>query len=630
MTTPIKKQVKTIPVLKPTLFSFTFKTKCIILCCIGFIFYANSIVNKYALDDELTILNNAYVQMGVAGIPKILTNDSYATYYINMGGDPTKQLSGGRYRPLSEIIFALEQQFFGNSEMLPNIRHFVNILAYMACIVSIFYFLERFLFKKITWGSDMAFIATFLFAIHPIHTEVVANIKSLDEILSLLFIMLTFIYGLKYLQDKQLKHLVVGVVSYLLAMLAKEYAVTLVFFIPLVFYLLQDKKPVEVLKASMPYFGVFLIYIYLRYNAVGFHSSPPSANVLVNPYYFATHMQKIATEWFVLGKYIGLLLFPYPLSADYSYYQIKYHGFTDIAVLFSILIYVGMFLWGILLVRKKSVLSFAVFFLLFNILMISNFVVDIGATMGERLIFHSSLGLVIIVSYYLVNGISGMSIQAKRISVMGVAGVIGMVCLGETVTRNAQWKDDTSLFIHDVGVVPSSFLANANAAGGYLKLSEKQGNTVDQAKAYLDSVKKYSFRALHYFPHLDQAYNKLGGVYLHLGMFDSAEYYWDLTEKYHPNYSSLKANFALLSQMYFSKGIETGKNGNPALGIVYMKKALLHDSTNTDIWYNIGGAYFTLQKYDSAKYAWTKAIQYKPDNADAQRGLSALTPIKKN
>ncbi|HTB31199.1 MAG TPA: glycosyltransferase family 39 protein, partial [Bacteroidia bacterium] len=311
MATPVKKQVKTVPAAKPTLFfSLPYKTKCIILCCVCFLFYANSIPNKYALDDNITIIRNAYVQMGLSGIPKIMANDSYASYYTNMGGDPTQQLSGGRFRPLSEIIFAIEQQLFGDSDMLPYFRHFINILAYMACVIAIFYFLERFLFKKIPWGGDMAFVAAFLFAIHPLHTEVVANIKSLDEILSILFIMLTFICSLKYLQSKQTKQLVFAAGSFLLALLAKEYAVTLIFFIPFLFYLLEDKMPVPAFMATIPYLGVMVVYLLLRYNAVGFHSPPPSQDILANPYIYATHLQKVATEWFVLGKYLGLLLFP--------------------------------------------------------------------------------------------------------------------------------------------------------------------------------------------------------------------------------------------------------------------------------------------------------------------------------
>ena len=193
------KEVNSVLAAKPSIFSFSYKIKYIILCLVCFVFYANSIPDKYALDDNIAILRNNYVQMGFSGIPKILTNDSYASFYTNMGGEPSNQWSGGRYRPLSEIIFAIEQQFFGDSNMLSYFRHFVNILAYMACVVAIFYFLEKFLLRKIIGGSDIAFLAAFLFAIHPLHTEVVANIKSLDEILSVLFIMLTFIYVLTYL-----------------------------------------------------------------------------------------------------------------------------------------------------------------------------------------------------------------------------------------------------------------------------------------------------------------------------------------------------------------------------------------------------------------------------------------------
>jgi protein O-mannosyl-transferase len=628
MATTPKKQVKTVPVAKPSLFSFPYRTKCIILCSICFLFYANSILNKYALDDNLTIVRNGYVQQGISGISKIISNDSYASYYTNMGGDPNHQLSGGRFRPLSEIIFAIEQQFFGESSILPYLQHFINIIAYMACVIAIFYFLEKILLKKIPWGSDMAFLAAFLFAIHPLHTEVVANIKSLDEILSILLIMLTFIYSLRYLQSKKGKDLVFAMSSFLFALLAKEYAVTLVFFIPFLFYLLEDKKPGAAVIATIPYFGVLVIYLLLRNNAVGFHSTPPSTDLMSNPYLYASHAQKVATEWFVLGKYVGLLFWPYPLSSDYSYYQITYHTFSNISVLLSIVIYVGLFIWGIKLFLKKNVLSFAVFFFLFNVFMISNFMLDIGATMGERLVFHSSLGFVVILSYYLFKAISKMPLKTKKNIVIGAASLIGVVSFGETVIRNSQWYDDSSLFIHDAGVVPNSCLANNNAGWGYLALSERKENTIDQAKAFLDSAHKYSLRALHFNPKYEAAYLNLGGVYLHQGLLDSAKYCWDMVGQLHPNHPSLKSKYKLLGEFYLGKGLDLGKNGKPQEGIIYMKKALLHDSANSDIWYNIGGAYFTIQKYDSARYAWIKALQYRPDNMDARKGLQALSQVK--
>jgi protein O-mannosyl-transferase len=472
---------------------------------------------------------------------------------------------------------------------------------------------------------------------------VVDNIKSLDEILSMLFIILTFINSLRYLQNKKSKYLVFGLVSYFLALLSKEYAVTLLFFIPFLFYLLENKKPITAIKAGIPYYAVFAAYVLLRYVTVGFHRGIPGGDIITNPYLYATHVQKIATEWFVLGKYIALSFYPYPLSSDYSCSAITYHNFSNISVLLSIASYIALFAWGTFLAFKRNVISFAIFFFLINIFMISNFIIDIGGAMGQRLIFHSSIAVGIIFSYYLFKWIflkgsleAKKTIQMKKGISVGILSVLTLLCFGETIARNSQWKDDDTLFIHEAYVIPESYLINNNAAWVYLSHSEEQGNTVDQAKAYLDSAYKYSQKALHIKPNYDAAFLNLGAVYYHWALsgekpwgIDSAEYCWEMVGKINPNHPSLQERYALLSKFYFQAGMSMGPT-NPRGGIVYMKKALMHDSTNADIWYNLGGAYFTMRQYDAAGYAWMRTLQYKPDNADAKKGLSALASVKKN
>ncbi len=616
------------PAILQPLFNFPLRFKYIFLALTGFVFYADSILNRYAYDDAMAIEKNEYVQKGFSGIPSILTHDSYANYYAYIGESQSGKLSGGRFRPLSEIIFATEQQLLDGSGILPYFRHLVNVLAYIASIIAIFSFLQNFLLKKIPGGGDIAFMATFLFAIHPLHTEVVANIKSLDEILSLLFIIITFIYSLTYLRTHKTKHLVIGTGSFLLALFSKEYAISLVFFIPLLFYLLSNKKPMLAIRASIPYYAVFIIYLVLRYNAIGFHSHIPSSDLLVNPYYNATGNQKIATEWFVLGKYLRLLVFPYPLSSDYSYNQIPYHTFSDITVIFSILVYASIFSWGMLLAAKKSVLSFAVFFFLFNILIISNFLFDIGATMGERLVYHSSLGFVIMFSSYFLSIISRLSIQTKRNAITGALSIIGLLCFVETSIRNTQWKDTSSLFIHDARIVPNSFVVNLNAGVAYMKLSKKKENTIDRANAFLDSAHKYLLMAVTINNRDNNSYLNLGDVCFSQGMLDSAGYYWEHVEKNNPAYPDIKPNFILLSQAYLAKGLDLGQKGDPKECITYMKKALTQDSANADAWYNMGIAYNSLQQYDSARYAWMKTLQYRSNDTDAMKHLQALSQIK--
>ncbi len=168
----------------------------IVLSC--FVLYGNTISCDYALDDAELITGNRYTQKGISGIKDIFAYDSFKGYgekYLNA-------VSGGRYRPLSIATFAIEHSFFGNN---PHVSHFINILLYAFCCLLIFILFSRLLkkFPKSHWYLSIPFIATILFIAHPIHTEVVANIKGRDEIMSLLFSLLAMLFLLNYLDSKK-------------------------------------------------------------------------------------------------------------------------------------------------------------------------------------------------------------------------------------------------------------------------------------------------------------------------------------------------------------------------------------------------------------------------------------------
>ncbi|HSY75504.1 MAG TPA: glycosyltransferase family 39 protein [Bacteroidia bacterium] len=625
-----KKPTPTAPppiALKPSgLFNFSFNIKCIILAAIAFGFYINTVNNQYALDDTLVITGNNYVQQGFSGVKKILTTDTYDSFNKYMHADNSQQLSGGRYRPLSVVIFAIEHQLLGES---PATRHFISVLAFMLCVLSIFYFLTFYLFKKIYFGEDIAFIATLLFAIHPLHTEVVANVKSLDEILSLTFIILTFIFSLKYIETKKTGHLIIGTVSLLLALLAKEYAIALIFLVPLLFYLRSNENPIESLRKAIPYFGIAALYLLIRFSAVGIPHSLKNDKILTNPYLYATPIQKIATEIFVLGKYMGLLFFPYPLSADYSYAQIAYHNFSNLSVWASILIYVGLAVWGVMLTLKKNILAFPVFFFLANIALVSNIGLDIGATMGERLVFHSSLGFATLISFGLFKLIDKLTLSQKKMIITPIAIALIVLCGAETLKRNAQWKNDTTLFIADAKTVPNSFMANGNAGAGYIRLSLDSNNAAHK-KELIDTAIFYLKRSLIFFKAYDVSYYNLGACYLNLGNIDLAKAYWDSAKMINANYPPLQSTGPMLGKAFLAKGLQYHAEGKLREALHELKLGLFSDNTNVDLWDNIGGAYYTLGRFDSARYAWKATLQLNPKQEDAKKGLGALPPQGKD
>src|SRR6185295_7599301 len=90
---------------------YEFKIQAVIVAILAIGFYINSYQNEFAHDDSIVIIKNEYVLEGFAGIPDILTKDAYDSYYRQFNS--SNQLSGGRYRPLSVVTFAIEQQFLG-------------------------------------------------------------------------------------------------------------------------------------------------------------------------------------------------------------------------------------------------------------------------------------------------------------------------------------------------------------------------------------------------------------------------------------------------------------------------------------------------------------------------------------
>jgi len=612
--------VKAAPVL-PALFPWDFRMKCYILLAIGFVFYANSIFNQYALDDSIAIQQNEFVQQGVSGIPKIMTSDSYDSFYRHMGANAKTQYSGGRYRPLSLVTFAIEQSIFGDS---PFIRHLVNVMAFLLCIFVVFYFLNDYLLKSLPGGSDIAFLTMVLFTIHPIHTEVVANVKSLDEILSLTLITGTFIFGLKYQEGKNTKHLIYSVVCCFFALFAKEYAITMIVLIPLLFYIVAKKSPVESFMSSLIYYVPIFIYILMRVHAVGAPHHTVANDPLVDPLLYATPIEKLATKCWALGRDIGFLLCPYPLSCDYSFAQIPYYHFSDFSAIYPIFIFGAITLWALIELRKRSILAFVLLFFLACIALISNFLIELGGILGERLLFHCSLAFLIVLSYYILRGLKNVPLQTKRNIVMGTLGVLTIVCATIVWPRNAQWKDDTSLFIHDVSVSTNSCLLNNDAGWCYLGLSESPKNKPEEARAYLDSARKYLYKAVGISKNYVAGFVNLATAYFHLGLPDSAKLYLDKVKALYPNYPSLKKISGLVAGLYINSAMVYGGQKNTRHAITDLKNGISLQPDNPDLWYNLGGAYFTNQQIDSAQYAWNITLKLKPDYADAQRGLQAI------
>jgi protein O-mannosyl-transferase len=553
---------------------YEFKVQAIIVALLAFAFYCNTFQHEYALDDTIVIVKNEYVHEGFEGIPAILTKDAFDSYYRQFNS--SNQLSGGRYRPLSILTFAIEQQFFGavpkekvdsvlerglsydmkskeEQHFLSNMhaRHVFNVFWYIGCVVSLLYFLRYVVFRD---NHIMALIAAVLFTVHPIHTEVVANVKSRDEIMSLLLLCVTYIYAFRYRESDKKSHLYFSMVSLFLAFLAKEYAISMIILMPLAFYIFNGYDISKSLKATLPYFAVIAVYLVMRKAIVAPMNASSDNDILNNPYANADDVEKLATKISTSFNYIKLLVWPNPLSSDYSYNTIPYKTFSHWSVWASLIFHGVLFRYLFYYFKKRSVMCFAIAFYLFNLLLVCNIIFNIGGTMGERLIFHSSVGFSIAVAFFLYKGMEKIKPAATgRMALAAFMVVVVALCGFKTVERNADWKNDETLFAHDIENAPNSVLVNANVASSYVNKSESEKDTVKKREMLRTGIRYYN-KALEVHPTFVSGYMNRGVAYLKLDMPDSAKANYDRAKELYPNYPKLYEVYYNLGVCYFLSG----------------------------------------------------------------------------
>lgn len=646
---------------KGWLFLKDFKFQALVVVLVGVLFYASTYKNQYALDDDIIMKQNMYVQKGFSGIGDILSNDAYKSYYESMGVE--QQLSGGRYRPLSVITFAIEQAIFGecygerytevrdslfdlqkrnvndqNTNRLINeknsldkkitaanfdiagIRHAFQIFWFILTMVILLWLFREHIFRS---NTDIAFLTILLFTIHPIHTEVIANVKSRDEIFSLLFIGLTFIFFFQYDLKKKRKDMVWGMVCFFLALLSKEYAAVMIFLIPASLMIFHKRKLGDLMKLVIPIGMVMLVYVLVRLGAIGGAAAAPvdksKQDPLNDPYLYASVEQTVASKINRLDDYLWLLIVPYPLVSDYSYQNFAYSRIFDPMVWLSVAVNIGMVVLFFKLWKKKHPMSFALLLYLGFFALVSNVLFDIGATMGERLIFHSSLGFCMGIAWLMIKGVERLKMSQSAILTC-VFVVISYPAFMYTQVRNKAWKNDFTLFTGDVKVHPNSALTNGNAGARYMDYGlsylghdtiigkdtiKQYGRDTVKVHHYADTASGYLLRATQLHEKYVNGYLNLGLCYYYTERYELAAEAWGKAHYYFPS-NSILYNY---QQMFKGQGNNRAAKKDYAGAAKFFRCAAIAIPTDIGAWSDNAGASFMGKDFANATYAFTQGLQ---------------------
>ncbi|MBK9338453.1 MAG: tetratricopeptide repeat protein [Lewinellaceae bacterium] len=585
------------------------------LAVFAFLLYANTLGHQYVLDDPLAITKNELVKQGVSGIPELFSRHYRA-------GTEGAGASALLYRPLSLVTFAVEWSVSPGS---PFLGHFMNVLWYALTVGLLFAALRRLLHgRHWLWAGG----AALLFAAHPLHTEVVANIKSRDEILNLFFSVAALYSWARWLEQPVGKWLGLSLGCYFLALLSKESAVMLLPVFPLASWFFFD-KPARQSAGHALLFGVpVILFLVIRTAVLSQSADNFVVSEMDNPIVAAAGFgERSATSFLVLWKYFQLLVFPHPLLSDYSYRHLSVVNWGNWQALLGLALYGGLAFLAVRGLVRRQVWAFPIAAFLCGVALYSQLFVVIGTLFGERLLYAPSVwfcvGVVWLVWWATRFDFDSKTNlpEAKKIGAgAGILIAVAVLFSLQTISRNADWKDNLTLFSTDVAKAPGSVRLH-NGMGGelYARYNAAENLSETEKTALLAQIEEHSNAAIAIRPN-PVSFLNLGNAAIARSRYAEAIRQYEEALKEAPNYGIARIN---IGRTYLAWGRDEGQQkNNPARAAELFEKAVEYGMNDAETFLNLGTAYGMVGQNEKAIVQFEKAVQLDPRYQTAWRNLS--------
>jgi tetratricopeptide (TPR) repeat protein len=591
-----------------------------VMAMLGTLLYLQTTTFEYTQDDAIVINDNMFTTAGVKGIAGLFKYDTFYGYFKDQS--KTRLVSGGRYRPLTPAMFAIEYAIAGPN---PWLSHFISAVCYGLLCWILFGFLRELMTPRLSSEPALqaALISTLIFALHPIHTEAVANIKGRDEIVAAmgalggLWLMLISTHHPKAFLIRIMAALV-----FLTGLLAKENVITMLAVAPVTLLWYQKNTPVKWLAGLWPVILASVLFIMIRGAVTGFETGDPPKELMNNPflkvegntYIPFTLEEKSATIVYTMGKYVQLLVFPYPLTHDYYPRHIEIQHWSHPLVLLSFLFWLFLLYVVIKGWKTKTWWAYGIIFYVCTMSITSNILFPIGTNMSERFAFLPSVGFALIAGYAISLGLN----SHRRKAVLGLSLALLIAFAGWTLVRSRVWQDNSTLFTTDIKTSKRSAKL-LNAVGGDLVTRSEDEKDETIKRKMLTEAQGYLKQALEIHPNYKLGYLLLGNSYFHLGDLDLAITYFRHVLKLDPNYAEGKRNLGVALR---DKGkVEGEKNNNLSGAIALLLEAVQYLPTDYETYQLLGVAHGQAGETEKAISYFRKEIELAPKNATAHYNL---------
>lgn len=616
----------------------------IILGTIALAAFLNSLGNGFVLDDRGTIVENPFIR-DLADLKTIFV----IPYWREYSGDLL-------YRPLVIVSYAINYAVGG---LGPFGYHLVNILLHAGNSTLVYGLLSQ-LFRQ----RGLAMMVAAAFALHPIHTEAVANVSGRAELLAAAFV---FVAWLLFLQREPILNqdsgegrgplarfllLVGSVLSFALGLLSKEHAIVLLGLLVLSdAFRATQRLPTcslailgrrfwrQLVTTYLPYLIVAAGYLLIRVAVLG-RLKGEDVGWIVNPLAGADTLTRLLTAMRVSGRYLWLLLVPIRLSADYSYNQVPLAtSVFEPDVLLPIL-GAGAAAW--ILRKRAPAVTFGFLVFLVALAPVSNILFPIGTIMAERLLYLPSFGFCVALAAVVAMAVEGLAdLRAARwLPSLAMAAFVLLLVFygGKTFLRNQVWASDLSLWRATAATSPNSAKAHYN-------FGKRLGESGD-----LEGARYELEAALRIFPTWWDAQDNLGAILLMQGRLDEAIALHQEAIRLEPRAPEPHYN---LGRAYEMKGllpearrefqqaaIYAPSRGSPYLyvgiGVFSFRQGELNEAERwfqravqswpdyVDAHLSLGAVYWRQGRQGEAETAFKRALQIDPNSAKAHQGLGLV------
>ena len=574
----------------------------LLIVIMGIIVYSNSVYNGFHYDDFHSIVNNFHIRNIDNWMSYFLSTESFSV-------DKAKSM----YRPILLLTYAINY-YVGGYDVIGY--HVVNISIHVCNAI-----LLRAVIIGLGYSFSAGLSAALLFLVHPIATEPVNYISSRSDSLAAMFYLSAFWGYIKWCEHDRRSFLVGSLFCFLLALLSKSSAISLVILIPVYDYVyncncewrLFWKNIWKKYKSLVAIAGFYIFGL----NIIGFLNAS-----FKNP--VRGILDQFLTQIKALVFYLKLIFFPIGLNVDHQFFlgtTKQYAYWSALGLLFSLAAVI------IFAYRKKiKLLVFFPFWALISLLPVT--LMPLNILVNERRIYLATAALCAGVS------VVAFSSKYKSKSIIVVAASV-IILAGQAFQRNEVWLDEFSLWKDSIAKSPLGVRSHLYLGNAYKDLalvtpfesSERDQHWASARMNYDIAIKKADGTG----PLALRALNNLGAVCFSTNDFVGAEEAYRLAVEIDSSFIDALIN---LGTIYHNKGRSDSnpknKTNNIRTSIDYYNKAVNLSKNNSVAWSNLGLAYADLALFVDAKRAYDRALFLDPKNAKTWSNIGTYYVLKGN